>query len=212
MATRGAAYRIFAGRGRPQPLSRHYSHFVRLMKTALPAAALALLAVVFAWPEEEPLRPPGPNDAAFQAVLANMQAHGWDRERPYRLRAPRIRQLGEDGSRFAVERPEAAILLEDGARLAGSGASGVVDWERRTVRLAGGVRLEHDRGYVIRTESAFMDLDGRTVRGDKPVEGAGESARFRSEGFRILEGGRLIRLVGRSALDIGVGQPPDEAR
>jgi len=92
------------------------------------------------------------------------------------------------------------MVLPDGAWLTGSGESGIVDWTERTVHLSGEVQLRHEAGYAILTQSAFVNIADRTASGDRPVEGAGNSGRFRAEGFRVLDGGNRIRLLGRSAV------------
>ena len=201
MAVRGQAYFAFAGRGRRPGDSRLYSFFVRTAKIALPTAAAALLLAVFAWPEADEI--PGPewkDEAAAQLAMTNMEAYGWDEDRPYSIRSTGIRRLGSEGRRFRMDRPRAWMVLPDGAWLSGSGESGVVDWNERTVHLSGEVQLRHEAGYAILTHSAFVNIAERTASGDAPVEGAGNSGRFRAEGFRVLDGGNRIRLLGRSTV------------
>ncbi len=201
MAVRGAAYYAFAGAVRRPQVSRFYSPFVRAAKVALPAAAAALLLAVFAWPEAEDLLAPEWKDGvSTQIAMSNMEAHGWDEGRPYSIRSAGVRRLGAEGRRFLMDRPEARIVLPDGTSLSGRSESGVVDWTRRTVQLSGEVRLRHEAGYALRTEAAFVNLADKTATGDEPVEGAGNSGRFRAEGFSVLDGGNRVRLLGRSAI------------
>ena len=201
MAVRSAAYYAFAGAVRRPQVSRFYSPFVRTAKLALPIAAAALLLAVFAWPEAEDLLGPDWKDGvSTQIAMTNMEAHGWDEGRPYSIRSAGVRRLGTEGRRFLMDRPEARIVLPDGAWLSGSSESGIVDWTERTVELTGEVRLRHEAGYAIRTQAAYVNLADKTAAGDRPVEGAGNSGRFRAEGFRVLDGGNRIRLLGRSAV------------
>ena len=211
MAARSEAYFAFARAGRRPRVSRLYSLFVRGAKVALPAGAAILLLAVFAWPEAEDILVPGWKDeVSTQVSMTNMEAFGWDEDRPYSIRSAGVRQLGAEGRRFLMERPRAWIVLPDGARLSGSGESGVVDWTKRTVHLSGEVRLTHEAGYAIRTQAAFVNLADKTAIGDGPVEGAGNSGRFRAEGFQVLDGGNRIRLLGRSAVrfNIELGATP----
>ena len=200
MAARGHAYFAFAGAARRPQVSRLYPRFVRTAKVALPAAAAALLLAVFAWPEAD--ESPGPQSpyGAAQVAMVDVNAVGWDGDRSVSVQSARSQRIGNEGQRFRMERPTAEMELPDGGWLSGSSDSGIVDWEERTVRLSGSVRLHHDAGYAIRTQAAFVDLAGRTAAGDAPVEGEGESSRFRAEGFRVLDGGNRIRLVGNSAV------------
>ncbi len=201
MAVRSEAYFAFARAARRPRVSRFYSSFVRGAKVALPAAAAALLLAVFAWPEAGEISAPGWKDgASTQVSMTNMEAHGWEGDRPYSIHAAGVRRLGAEGRRFLMDRPRTRIVLPDGAWLSGSGESGVVDWAKRTVRLSGQVRLRHEAGYAIRTRTAFVNLADRTAAGDEPVEGDGNAGRFRAEGFRVLDSGNRIRLLGRSAV------------
>ena len=209
MAVRGKAYFAFAGATRRPRLSRFHSLFVRCAKIALPAAAAMLLLAVFIRPDAEnilaPIREEG---ASVQMSMTNMEAFGWDEDRPYSIRSAGVRRLGADGRRFLMDRPSAWILLPDGAMLSGSGASGVVDWSERTVHLSGEVRLRHEAGYAIHTQEASVNLADKTAAGDGPVEGGGNAGRFRAEGFRVLDGGNRIRLLGRSAVRFDLASGP----
>ena len=204
MAGRSGAYFNFA-RAAPRPqVSRPYSLFVRTAKIALPAGAAALLLMVFAWPEsDEFLASILPGEASTQLAMTNMEAYGWNEDRPYSVRSAGVRRLGIDGRRFEMERPRAWLVLPDGAWLSGDSEIGVVDWTERTVRLSGGVQLRHEAGYSIRTQAAFVNLAEKTASGDEPLEGAGNSGRFRAQGFRVLDGGNRIRLLGPSTVRFG---------
>ena len=201
MAIRGAAYLAFARPAAPAQGPPFYSFFVRAAKIALPAAAGALLLMVFAWPETDEILGPEWNDkATAHLAMTNMEAYGWDENRPYSIRSASVRRLGTDGRRFEMDRPRAWIVLSDGAWLSGDSESGIVDWRERTVHLSGGVQLRHEAGYAIHTQTAFMNLAEKTAFGDKPLEGVGNSGRFRAEGFRVLDSGNRIRLLGRSVV------------
>ncbi len=201
MADRSGAYLSFAGDNRRPGASRFYPLFVRAAKVALPAGAAALLLAVFAWPEaDDILKPEFRDEISTTLTMANMEAFGWDEDRPYSLRSVGVRRLGTEGRRFLMDRPKAWIVLPDGAWLSGTGESGVVDWTERTVRLSGEVRLEHETGFAIHAREAFVNLTDKTAKGDGPVEGVASDGRFRAEGFRVLDGGNKIRLLGRSSV------------
>lgn len=199
MAARSGAYLAFARADRRPEARRFYSRFVHWAKVGLPAAAAALLLAVFAWPEAEDVLAPELKDGvSTKLTMANMEAFGWDEDRPYSVRSASVRRLGDEGRRFFMDHPKAWIVLPDGAWLSGTGESGVVDWTERTVSLSGEVRLEHEAGFAIHTREAFVNLTEKTAKGDGPVEGEGNEGRFWAEGFRMLDGGNRIRLLGRS--------------
>ncbi len=201
MAARSEAYFAFAGAGRRTRVSRFHSPFVRTAKVVLPTAAGLLLLLVFAWPEADDVPVPGwKNAPSTQLAMSNMEAFGWDEDRPYSIRSAGVRRLGADGRRFLMDSPRAWIVLPDGAWLSGSSESGVVDWKKRTVHLSGKVQLRHETGYALRSRAAFVNLVDKTATGTGPVEGAGGAGRFQAEGFEVLDGGNRIRLLGRSTV------------
>ncbi len=203
MLARSGAYLAFAGMRRQSRAPGIYSFFVRTTKVALPAGAAALLLMVFAWPETDDILAPNLKDEIPATLtIANMEAFGWDEDRPYSIRSVGVRRLGAEGQRFLMDRPKAWIVLPDGAWLSGTGESGVVDWTERTVRLQGEVRLEHESGFAINTREAFVNLIDKTASGDSPVEGEAAEGRFRAEGFRVLDGGNRIRLLGHASLSL----------
>ncbi len=201
MAPRSGAYFAFARPPGRSEASGLYSPFVRAAKIALPAAAAALLLTVFAWPEAEDVLPAEWNEgASAQFAMTNVEAFGWDEDRPYSVRSAGARRLGVEGQRFLMDRPRAWLVLPDGAWLSGSGESGIVDWTMRTVRFSGEVQIRHETGYAIRTGEALVNLADRTAAGDRPVEGDGNDGWFRAQGFRVLDGGNRIQLIGRSTI------------
>jgi len=201
VAARGGAYYAFAGAARRRRVSRFHTPVVKVAKIGLPIAAASLLASVFAWPEDGGLSSPGLGEGvSAQVKMDGIEAYGWDDNRPYSVRSDGIRRLGAEGQRFFMDRPQARLTLAGGAWLAGRSDRGVLDWTERTMQLSGAVRLDHEKEYAIRTEAAFVHLADKTVAGDRPVEGVGNSGWFRGEGFRILDGGMRIRLLGRSSV------------
>ena len=208
MAYRSGAYFTFARAGGRSQAPRLYSSFVRAAKIALPAAAAALLLAVFAWPEVEDALPAGWNgNVSARFAMTNVEAFGWDEDRPYSVRSASVRRLGVEGQRFLMERPRAWLVLPDGAWLSGSGESGVVDWAMRTVNLSGEVQIRHETGYALRTGEARVNLAERTAAGDRPVEGDGNDGSFRAQGFRVLDGGNRIQLIGRSTIRFDPAPP-----
>ncbi|MDE0407087.1 MAG: hypothetical protein OXN81_04430, partial [Alphaproteobacteria bacterium] len=61
----------------------------------MPAAAGALLLAVFTWPEtDEILGPEWKDEATAQLAMTNMEAFGWDDDRPFSIRSTGVRRLG----------------------------------------------------------------------------------------------------------------------
>ena len=207
-----SAFHRYIRVGGPRQVSAGYSRFVRRIRIVLPVLALCLVAAVFArpWIGDTIVREgDGPvtvrGEDLTDQVMLNMRAVGVDGDRPYRIRSAGLRRVGSSGRRFLMDRPDANLVLEDGYWLAGSGGSGVVDWEEETLRLEGGVGLWHQEGYEIHTATAMLDLNAGTASGDDPVVGVGPPGWFAGRGFRLTGSGRQLSLLGRSTVWIGPG-------
>ncbi len=197
----------------PAGLPAGYTRFVNWMKLILPLLAAGLLASLFTWPQirqtAESFRLSFTAMPAVDAESMEMvkpRFTGFDNEnRPYTITADTANQLGNDSAEIAMERLQADMTMTDGVWLALQSDFGVYDRTGERLDLVGGVDLFHDRGYEISTESATIDLGAGTVSGDDPVVGQGPFGDMRAEGFRILDQGRSIRLLGSSRLEIRPG-------
>lgn len=190
-----------------------YSRFVAIAKLVLPLVAVALLALVWAWPN---LRG---GDLRFRLgfsdfvtretagpSMINPRYVGTDKsQQPYSITSNVARNSPADRMKIDLEVPKGDIVLNDGTWLMLSADTGVYARTAKTLDLTGGVTLFHDSGYEIRTDSAYVDLDQGTAAGDQPVHGQGPFGDLRAEGFILLDKGKVIHFTGKSKLTIWPG-------
>jgi len=190
-----------------------YSRFVAIAKLVLPLVAVALFALVWAWPN---LRG---GDLRFRLgfsdfvtretagpSMINPRYVGTDKnQQPYSITSNVARKSPADRMKIDLEVPKGDIVLNDGTWLMLSADAGVYARTAKTLDLTGGVTLFHDSGYEIRTDSAYVDLDQGTAAGDQPVHGQGPFGDLRAEGFILLDKGKVIHFTGKSKLTIWPG-------
>jgi lipopolysaccharide export system protein LptC len=176
------------------------------MKLLLPATALAIVALTFAWPQLLPdqreirigdVKMTGVNVDGL--VMENPRFIGTDAEqRPYQIAALSASQRGKTDQLVYLEEPKADILMHNSGWVAMTARAGIYDKKAETVDLSGGVTLFYDRGYQFVTESARLDMGGGTAEGRQPVIGHGEGGSIESEGFQMFDRGTRIIFTGRS--------------
>ncbi|MGB0747437.1 MAG: LPS export ABC transporter periplasmic protein LptC [Magnetospiraceae bacterium] len=195
-----------------------YARWTSNLKTALAAGAVMLVILVLAWPEisgkDTRIRLGGdPTEKSPQSLqdsaditVANARYLGTDENgRPFKVTAEVARNIGETASRVELTAPEANIELSDTSWVSAAAGKGLYDRETENLYLDGGVTVSNEAGYRVTTESAEIDLEAATAVGTAPVTGSGPLGDLSGEGFAIENGGRTLRLTGKSRVLIRVG-------
>ena len=201
---------------RRRPVARA-SRLVAFMKLVLPAAALAIVALTFAWPQLLPdqreirigdVQMTGINVDGL--VMDNPRFVGTDAEqRPYQVTAASASQRGRADQLVYLRDPKADILMRNSGWVAMAAQSGIYDKKAETVDLSGGVTLFYDRGYQFESQNARLDMRAGTAEGRQPVVGHGEGGRIEGEGYRLFDRGARIIFTGKArAVLRGTGREP----
>ena len=207
--SRGAGAGAAAGRRLVRP-NTGYSRFVNLMKFLLPAVAAGLLLLIIAWPRLQ---------AGFDRLrlsftrldlseagdlrMVNARFAGVDKQhRPYVLTADVARQMSDRNDLMALEGPKGDITLQSGAWLALTAFTGVYLTQGQLLDLFGDVKMFHDRGYELTTDTAHVDMAAGTAEGNDPVQGQGVFGDVTSDGFRLLDHGQTIIFTGKAKLHL----------
>ena len=194
--------------GEGLPKSRRYSRFVKLMKLVLTLLALAVIALVIAWPHLDA------KDIGFRLGFAAMQLKdsndpsmlnpryvGTDNNnQPFSLTADLARNLSGPDARVELEMPKADITTTDGTWLVLTAENGVFARLSKTLKLVGKVNLFHDQGYEFRTDRAVINLSKGTASSNTPVEGQGAFGQINSNGFNLRNKGQTIIFKGKSKI------------
>jgi lipopolysaccharide export system protein LptC len=192
--------------GAPRRRILWYSRFVALMKIVLPAVALALVLLVWAWPHLQGrdlrFRIGFSGLAATEAEdpsMVNPRYVGTDKNKqPFSITADLAKTRAVDSTNIELEMPKGDLMLKDGTWLVLTAESGLYERAAKTLDLAGAVTLFHDTGYEIRTQSARIDLAEGSAEGQQAVRGQGPFGDLQSDGFRLIEKGETIFLTGKS--------------
>lgn len=172
-----------------------YSRIVRILKIALPLAALAILSVLFILAEQ--LDP----DAAIPYAEVDVEAILRDQG----ITNPSFGGVSEDGDVLSLNaenlRPEqgngdamtaamltAALELASGRRVDIESPRGRVDTQNGTAELSGGVMLSDDRGIVVETDRLTMNLKDVTGR-TGPITATGPAGTLSAGSMELLRRG-----------------------
>jgi len=176
---------------------------VAVLKRALPAAALAVLALIVLWPELSGVddrvrlayRKPDSSMTDSARLVAPRYVGRDQRGRPYELAAETAEQ--PTGSPIiTLAKPVGDITLEDGSWVALQAETGRFQREEAMLDLEGEVTLFHDAGYEIRTARARIALKAGWAQGDDPVAAQGPPGTLDATGFRLEGRGAVVIFTG----------------
>jgi lipopolysaccharide export system protein LptC len=122
--------------------------------------------------------------------------------RPYVVTADVARQTPNRSDLVALEGPKADMTMTNGAWLAVTSHTGVYLTQGQQLDLFGAVKLFHDRGYQLNTDSAHVDMPQGAAEGNDPVQGQGVFGDITSEGFRLTDHGDNILFTGKAKLHL----------
>ncbi len=204
---RGASIPVSIGR---RALNQSYGRVVGWLKVLLPTVAVALIALVVAWPyiQEEGRRITDTLTGAGELVSEHLEVSqasyagvGEDGQR-YTVTSRTVQQQSTTARMVDFIEPRADINLNDGSWVLVTAETGTMDRETHVLELRKTVNLFHDLGYEFRTESATLDLMGGNAFGFDPVEGQGPFGYLEAEGFQIINRGEMVQLTGKSRVII----------
>lgn len=203
---RTGAYLAPSGAGRPRALPTagriaRRRVLITLTKWLLPAAAMALLALVALWPELD--------RAALKARLAvahvsgeveggrviDARYNGVDQKgRPYTMTAATARQL--DPERIGLTLPKGDITLENGTWMMLAAKAGTFVKRLSQLDLVKDVTLYRDDGTTVQTAAASVDLKAGAAAGSDPVHAEGPFGVLDAQGFALMDKGAAIDFTG----------------
>jgi lipopolysaccharide export system protein LptC len=188
-----------------------YTWFVGFLKLALPTIAVVLVGMVLMWPQikgaEESLRKTVAGSLRLDEVENLQMVHARyvgtdDQNRPYVLTAAAARQMSSGSDLVALEAPKGNMALQDGNHVSVSAQAGAYYQKAQLLDLFGSVTMTHGGGYVVETPEARINLKDGSAEGNKTVIGHGPAGTLRSEGFRIIDKGQIVKFTGKAHMVI----------
>jgi lipopolysaccharide export system protein LptC len=191
---------------------------VAALRLALPATALLLIALVFAWPQIV-----GPGAGLIAPIFAPGEMAGID---VMRMRQPRYVGQTRNAEPFELTaasasldplRPSRVYLDQLAAAIDARGerdfqlraASGIYERDRERLDLSDGIQVTTSDGYRFRTPSATVHLKRARVVGKEPIAGEGPSGTLAADRFEFEDGGEILRFNGSVRVTL---QPRADAR
>lgn len=184
-----------------------------LMRALFPAAAAGLVAALVGWPllvggGDSPRAAAGAPAAGAAALGAGRRAEALAPRfesadsalRPYVVTAESAWRPVV-GDRVHLARPDARLATPADGAMTVAAASGILDRERETLRLAGGVDVRVESGLALRAGAAVFDMrsgEARTTAG--PVQGEGPGWRLDAADCAYASEDRRLRCGGRPTL------------
>lgn len=194
--------------GRGDSLSRSYSRMVGLLKYALPAAGLVIVALVVAWPElhhtQIDISNPTERPAAVAGEIQNPRYSGVDEAaRPYTVWATLAKQVQDQI--FDLNRPKGEMKLPSGLVLTLDAQAGKLDRSSKSVHLSGNVTLRRSDGTTMVTDAADISLADKGARSSTPVTAEGPFGTLSAGGFKVEQQGDVIIFTGPTKLFLKPG-------
>ncbi len=176
-----------------QDVGYGYSNFVRIMRFALPMAAVAMVVVVFMGSGiEEPVVSPIERTIkdAVEPVIAknellNPKFESADKKKqPYKITADRALQGETNKDLIMLDKPVGLITMEDGIKVTMRSETGAYRQDTERFFLQGDVHLQHEQGYELKSEEAHVDLQKNYAWSEKDVRGEGPDLSIDAKGVR----------------------------
>ncbi len=168
-----------------------YSRFVRIMRLALPLAAVIIVAVLFirVSMEEKNIEPIKQNSPEIKEQhiakneLLNPKFESMDKDNnPYEITAERAVQGEINKDLIMLDRPVGVISMNKGTNITMSSDTGAYRQDTGRFFLQGNVFLQHDDGYSLRSSEAHIDLKQNFAWTEKDVQGGGDDLSIVSKG------------------------------
>jgi len=197
------------GPRRLSALGRRYYVFVRVMKFALPLAALVIIGALIArisgdpqqqkislLPDEEKTTP-----GQIEVVRAKYEGRD-DQGRPYTVTADKASRAMNAPDRVTFENPVADITLQDKTWVAVKAKTGDFDRTKESLRLKDDVHIFHDSGYEILLQDIEIDLKQKTAFTALPVRAQGPMGTIAAQNMAVKDQGELIVFGGPATLTV----------
>jgi lipopolysaccharide export system protein LptC len=190
-----------------------HSHFVSLMKIALPLGAIALLVVVLVYSGVFDKR--DRLDITFREIsslnndlrMVSPRVAGLDRSgQPYLLTADTATQAKDKPSQITLDNVQADLkLADDGDWVSLQSTSGLLDTETEQLELHQKIDVYVSTGYEFHGTSAQINFRHGTFASDEAVEGHGPAGTLRAdsmtadndEGKMVFTGHVKMRLYAK---------------
>jgi lipopolysaccharide export system protein LptC len=194
------------GRRKRPRINRRYSSFVRGMRLVLPLTALAIVAVVLAWPRMEDNIAPVPKESIIpqgggRNELINPHFESTtNNQLPYVVTAARAVQSQKDEALVLLQSPVADVTLSGGASLNAKSDNGVYRQDTEILVLDGHAFMQHSSGHHLKSDRMNISMKDQLAWSDTPVEGEGPSGTIQAKAMNANNATGVLIFTGPAKL------------
>ncbi|AWU94755.1 LPS export ABC transporter periplasmic protein LptC [Azospirillum ramasamyi] len=192
-----------------RPVSRFHSRFVSALKFALPAAALAMMALLAAWPSLN--SPPTPRisaDAGQSEMLKPRYFSLDEHNQPFSLVAAKADKSTDEPDIVLLDDPQAEMTENTGTWVTMRSDKGWYNQVTGILLMRGNVHVLRDDGNEFTTSEAEADIRKGNAWGDKAVAGQGPQGEINAQGFRMTERGKNVVFLNQSKAEVQAAERP----
>lgn len=196
--------------------AQRHSIRVRVLKTALPVAAIALGAV-FSWytflaTPAAPVKVEVNNGGeAGKLVMSNPQLNGYTKDnRPYSMIAEKAVQDAKNSGSIALEGISAELPVGDDGSAKVEAASGIYDNANGRLQLDKDFTVTTNEGLRAVMRSADVNLKSGQVTTDKPVDIRNGNTHITADSMQIKESGKIVIFDSKVRVVIDGGAVPGD--
>jgi lipopolysaccharide export system protein LptC len=193
-------------RPRARKFDAKQSRRIGRLRLLLPLGTALVLGLLVLWPYIQPSKVKTMVvENVPDLVIRNLNFTGLDsKNEPYSLSATRATRPAGLKNIYDFEKAEGEITLLDGTWISGKAQYGRYDPGAHRLWLGGDVQMFQDKGYQFTTDEADVDLSDDNAWGSRPVLFQGDFGEIRGTGFRLIDGGKEIVVLGpaHASLDL----------
>ena len=192
-----------------RPVSRFHSRFVSALKFALPAAALAMMALLAAWPSLN--SPPAPRisaDAGQSEMLKPRYFSLDEHNQPFSLVAAKADKSTDQPDIVLLDDPQAEMTESTGTWVTMRSDKGWYNQVTGILLMRGNVHVLRDDGNEFTTSEAEADIRKGNAWGDQAVAGQGPQGEINAKGFRMTDRGKNVVFLNQSKAEVQAAERP----
>lgn len=121
----------------------------------------------------------------------------------WRLTADKI-QIDPDTQIMYFTNPKALVVAEDGTQMTITSDKGIVDRQKRTIKIKPPVKAETDKGDTLQTDgSVYYNMDTRMIKGGKVVMDRHDKTSLKADAFETDSSLTKVTLTGHAQVTKG---------
>lgn len=192
-----------------RPVSRVYSRFVSAMKFVLPAAALAMVALLAAWPSlNSPPTPRVSADAGQSEMLKPRYFSLDEHNQPFSLVAAKADKSADQPDIVLLDDPQAEMTETTGTWVTMRSDKGWYNQNTGILLMRGNVHVLRDDGNEFTTSEAEADIRKGNAWGEQAVTGQGPQGEINAKGFRMTDRGKNVVFLNQSKAEVQAAERP----